>query len=683
MPPTLPWSLDHVRLPAGLSVSSRPIDEVDTGGAVVWSMGVDGASGIRVLADAATGMFAHPAIGIPIEVDVFGDAPGVGVGGCAFTQFGLPVWSGPGLEMDFEPASNLRSPAAMQPVWIRAAEHDWWLLAPRARWHDQIITIVEGPEGRRLRWGPHGDLREVPEGWAIELEIRRGPSLRRLLRSWGDGVRRRAGTLEVDRRADVATSHLSYWTDNGAAYWYRNEPGRDLAQTVVDVVADLRERRVPIRAVELDSWFYDHEIARAVRPDDYPDEVPPTPMLRWDARADTVPDGMPAFADALGRPPLILHSRHLSPEADGADATWWFDRCAMPSDPDWFRGWFERARAWGASTIEQDWMLLYWFGVRQLREGSGRAAHWLDTLDRLAAEHDLHLWFCMATPSDLIHAATLRRVSAVRTSDDYRFAEDPASLWRWFLTVNLLADGLGLPPFKDCFFSSGVDDLADPGPTDGDPHHELESVLSALSAGPVGIGDRVGRTDAAIVARCCRADGAIIGPDRPVAILGRSMDPTVAITWAATTTGPQVHLLAIQTGPVDDGAPDAACWTDSIDLGALFAELGLSGPAGTWLGYDMRAGTADVLGPSVEVSLGPRAWRHLLLVPVVDGVARIGDVDRHVPLGHRRYDHADGPTLIGAPGERVDETWWTIGDGLRVTTHVVDADGLARPVSAG
>ena len=51
------------------------------------------------------------------------------------------------------------------------------------------------------------------------------------------------------------------------------------------------------------------------------------------------------------------------------------------------------------------------------------------------------MW-CMATPGDFIATVELDRVVAVRTSDDYRFAEDPALLWHWYLCVNRMAGAL-------------------------------------------------------------------------------------------------------------------------------------------------------------------------------------------------------------------------------------------------
>ena len=140
----------------------------------------------------------------------------------------------------------------------------------------------------------------------------------------------------------------------------------------------------------------------------------------------------------------------------------------------------------------------------------------------------------MATPADIVLAATLEHVVAVRTSDDYRFAADPALLWTWYLTVNRLAGALGLAAFKDCFFSRRPPARADA--IDGDEHAELEALLACMSAGPVGIGDRIGRTDREVVLRTCDDDGRIRHVDRPLGA-GRLVPVRRAGAWRTPRLG--------------------------------------------------------------------------------------------------------------------------------------------------
>ena len=580
----------------------------------------------RDLAGLSNGWFTQPVASIEIDpATVPSDAEFLGF---AFTQFALPVIAGPALDFDFNPAPNLHSPPAIIPLLVRSAD-GCTLFAPTVSPHEQIITIVDGV----LRWGWHGDLDEVPAGFTAELAVYRGATATELLTQWGGELQAAAGVNRRPADANALTSHLSYWTDNGAAYWYRTEPGTTIAASVADAVAALRADDVPIRAVELDSWFYQHETSRPIDEIGYPTDVPPSGCWVWKPRPDAFPTGdgasdpLTALADELGRPPLVLHARHLAPNGPDVDPdTWWVDDlAAQPHDPAWFRGWFDDAAWAGATCIEQDWMLMYWFGVRALRSAPGRAMAWQRALDEHGRATGVDLLWCMATPADLIAAVELERVIAVRTSDDYRFADDPAMLWTWFLTVNRLVGPLGLRAFKDCFFSNpAVDPDADA--IDGDVHAELEALLSAMSAGPVGIGDRIGRTDRDIVMRTCDADGRLRLVDHPIGLIDDCLFGAPArgerLAWATTSVtidGQRwTYVVAINT------ATERRTIADRLDL----SDIGLDRPHGV---YDWRRGTSTET-PTIEVELGPRDWALFVCCPIVDGAFHVGDRTKYVTI---------------------------------------------------
>ncbi len=600
---------------------------------------VDDGSRLRIVAERdlaglATMWFSQSAAWV--EIDPATVPNDVEYLGFAFTQFALPVVAGSELDFAFRPAENLRAPAAMLPLLIRSAD-GCVLLAPVSNPHEQVITIVDG----RLRWGWHGDLDEVPAGYASELGIYRGPTAESVLDEWGSGLRAAAGIERRPASANALTSHLSYWTDNGAAYWYRTEAGRTIADSLVDVVTSLHDHDVPVRAVELDSWFYRHETSRPIAEIGYPHDVPPTGAWEWKPRDDAFPaadfeadgrDAIERFADRLDRPPLVLHARHISPDAPDVDpATWWVDLLAAhPQDPAYFRQWFDDAVRWGATCIEQDWMLIYWFGVRALRSTPGRAAAWQRALNQHGRDTDVDLLWCMATPADLIAAVELDRVIAVRTSDDYRFADDPAMLWTWFLTVNRLTNALGLRAFKDCFFSN-PDMTEGSDPIDGDRHAELEALLSAFSGGPVGIGDRIGRTDREIVMRTCDDDGALRHTDRAIGLIDDCLFGAPAtgdrLAWATTSSTVMsasggertwTYVVAINT------ATERRTITDRLQL----KEIGLDTPHQL---YDWRAGST-VDGSIIELELAPRDWALFVCCPIVDGRFDLGDTSKYVTV---------------------------------------------------
>jgi hypothetical protein len=255
----------------------------------------------------------------------------------------------------------------------------------------------------------------------------------------------------------------------------------------------------------------------------------------------------------------------------------------------------------------------------------------------------------MASPADFCQTTTLRNVTSIRTSGDHGYIATPGILWAWFLYGNVLARALGLLPYKDVFHAT-----TDPG-----AHGEVEALLSALSAGPVGIGDRVGVADPGLVRRTCRADGLLVKPDQPVAALDRCLDRVVVFSRrllvGATSTTHQAGTwhYVVTANVAEDGEPVA----DRISL----EELGVTGPALVW---DWRRRTAAVVeaGAAWEVELGPHEWDYRVVAPLLDGGrAVVGDADLFVTAGDRRLAEVapDGTVLVtGAPGEEVSVVVW-------------------------
>jgi hypothetical protein len=555
-------------------------------------------------------------------------------------------------------------PPVVWPLWLRAPDGGTLLLAPLDGFHEQVVGVPAERGGTGgLRCGWHGDLDEVPAGFATELAIWAGPGPRACLEAWGTELRRRAGTVRPGRYADELARRPSYWTDNGAAYWYRTEGGRSVRETLTTAVDDLRTRDVPFGTVQLDSWWYPHEVLRPFDTDEW--EVPPTGLVRWEAREDILPEGIDDLADALGRPPLAAHIRHLSsssPYVQEVDCWVDGDR-AHPTGPELYERWLDSAVGWGIETFEHDWLVEAFLGVRQLRAVPGRARAWQEGLDRAAGERGITLQWCMASPADFCQTTTLRNVTSIRTSGDHGYIATPGILWAWFLYGNVLARALGLLPYKDVFHAT-----TDPG-----AHGEVEALLSALSAGPVGIGDRVGVADPALVRRTCRADGLLVKPDLPVAALDRCLDRVVVFSRrllvgsTTTTHGAGTWHYVVAANVRDDG--------DAVTERITLAELGVEAPAVVW---DWRRRTAEAVEAvgGWDVELGPHEWDYRVVAPVLaGGAAVIGDPDVFVTAGDLRLADVgpDGTVVVaGAPGEVVRLVAWDGGGVVEREVNVPD-----------
>lgn len=555
-----------------------------------------------------------------------------------WTEFALPLFGdAQGGGFLFAP----HRPPAVQPFMLIAPDGRTLMLAPLDYFHEQIVAVPHDRDALAdgLRCGWHGDLDEVPAGFTTALGVWAAPTPRAALAEWIGCLRRRHAAERPSRYADAGLARLSYWTDNGAHYYYRTAEGADYLSTLERAVADCEGRGIPIGMVQIDSWFYPHEHLRPVSAEGAP-IVPPSGMMRWEPREDLFPHGFAELQRRMAGRPLAFHSRHFSArspyfapsEAPAAEpssgvAAWRDGDYAHPRDAALFDRLLGSAATWGAITYEQDWMVESFLGVRGLRAAPGRARAWQEALDRAAAAHGLTLQWCMSTPADFLQTLTLRRLTSIRTSGDYRYLFDNGLNWVWFLHTNALARALGLNAFKDVFISEPA----------AEPYAEIEALLAALSTGPVGIGDRIGGSDRSLVMRTCREDGILVKPDAPLAAID---DCFRQHSYLAE------RLLIGETHSVHAGGR----WTYVVALHASrrrekiaqrieLAQLGFERPAGAVLAYDWRRGTWSRLAADGgwDVELAWQDWDYRILCPLLAGGRTLfGDIGKYATLGDRR-----------------------------------------------
>ena len=605
----------------------------------------------RDLQGIASGNFAQPtnywsfataeraADGVPADATGFG---------FQYCEFAMPTITDASLQGWFLFPAR---PSLVLPMMLIAPDGRTMLIAPLNSFHEQVMAVEDG-----LRCGWHGDLNEAPAGFTTELAIWGADSPRAALDEWGADIRAQNGSVvRPGRYADDVNRRPSYWTDNGAAYWYKTEPGYDVPSTIVATIDDLRARNVPFSTVQLDSWWYPHETLRPFDTAEW--MVPPSGLMQWDARDDVLPDGVAALRARLGNPTLTTHCRHLaaaSPYVSEFDC--WVDgERAHPKSSDLYERWMDQAVGWGVETFEHDWLIECFLGVRGLRQAPGRAREWQEGVDAAADERGMTLQWCMPTAADLCQTVTLSRVTSVRTSGDHGYLVSAGYLWAWFLYVNALADALGLRPYKDVFHAD---------PSDPDAHCDVESLLAALSTGPVGIGDRLGKTDPSIVRRTCRADGMLVKPHSPVAAIDKCFTRWATrrrtlTTGTAVTEHADGDWIYVATLNCTDTAAEGR-----VDL----ADLGFVAPTDRVAVWNWRTQTLEILDPDGgwDLSLDALGWDYRVVAPIVDGVAVIGDPSLYATAGDMRIGAVEGGrvTVLGA-GETVDLVTWSETDGVR------------------
>ena len=541
-------------------------------------------------------------------------------------------------------------PPVASPFLMLAADGRTLLLGPLDHFHEQIVAPPRDAEAIAggLRCGWHGDLDEAPRGFTTELALWAAPTPRAALDQWTALLRERAGTVRPSRYADAGLARLSYWTDNGATYYYRTAPGLDYTTTLERAVADCEARGLPITLVQIDSWFYPQELPRPVSDEGAP-IVPPSGMMRWEPREDLFPEGFAGLRERLGHRPLAFHSRHFASASPyfARHQAWVDGAYAHPTGPELVDHLLRSAADWGAITYEQDWLVESYFGVRGLRGAPGRARSWQESLDDAADAHGLTLQWCMATPADFLQSVTLRHLTSIRTSGDYRYLFDNGLNWVWFFHVNAFARALGLNAFKDVFLSDRA----------AEPYAEVEALLAALSTGPVGIGDAIGAADRALVLRTCREDGVLVKPDAPLAAIDRCflrhghLTPALLVgeTYSRHGEHQWVYVATLH----------ASARREALSERVALADLGDVRPRGPVIAYDWRRRSFERLAAdgAWSVTLDFQDWDYRVLCPLLPGErALFGDVARYATMGDRRINRVEASVeslafdVTGMPG---------------------------------
>ncbi|MBI5527779.1 MAG: hypothetical protein HY897_15720 [Deltaproteobacteria bacterium] len=588
--------------------------------------------------------------------------------GIATGDFNTPSLSYPALAVDpklkhaltFEMSPFLppllKSKATSGPLVLYSDDMDVLVFSPLDHFFESLVWL----ENDEIRHGVEGDMDELPAGFTHRFVVVKGKGIRATLDRFGDVLRADRGRARADRYADRGLSHIGYWTDNGAYYYYKTKEGMNYEDTLLAVESDADARGIPYGYFQLDSWWYFKEGTGGVLGG----------LVRWEPIPQMFPEGLAAFRDRLGLP-LVAHNRWFAKENDyrgrypfteGKDMS-------LPLDRGPYDEFMQNAAAWGIFTYEQDWLMNQFQGVPHLREGAGNAARWMRDLNDAAAAQGLTIQLCMPGAAHLLSAVDLPVVTTSRTSMDYHRDVCKECFWPQFHTVNLLAWAAGVLPFKDNFQSA-------------EDHAEAEALVSALSAGMVGLGDKVGDADAALISRTCRQDGLILKPERPAYPLDAMFLPhkrpyTVA-THSTSPAGTWTYLAAFHLA---SGHPERTIEDENyalfaysgLPLGEMFvhpkkvsdwdvdlpADLGIADKA---VLYDWRTGEAEVVEGRFEIPKIEHLYDHayFVLAPIFEnGLALLGETQKFITMADKRFvsvvPEADSVrvTLSGVPGETV------------------------------
>jgi len=507
------------------------------------------------------------------------------------------------------------------------------VLSPAANY---MIASMRGDGKTEIASGLNEGVAALPADFTHRTLMALGVGVNATWESWGRALTGLQGTQRPGNDADIGLRYLGYWTDHGGEYYYDYDRKLGYAGTLGALVRRYREEGIPIRYLQLDSWWYyktyTDPAGKTGKPEN--DRLPLEEwnryggLIRYEAHPSLFPEGLAAFQRRVGLP-LIAHNRWIDPASPYHQRYRISGFAAL--DPLWWReiiGYLSSAQV---VTYEQDWLNVIYEHSPELATSLQAGDAFTDGMARAAQEKGLSLQYSMALPRHFLQGARYGNLTTIRVSGD-RFRREK---WDTFLYTSRLASALGIWPWCDVFMSRETDNL----------------LLATLSAGMVGIGDRSGAEDRKNLLHAVRLDGVIIKPDTPLL--------PIDSMYTAGSRRPMIAAAHTDHGALRTG------YVFSYGRGLKVANVAFT-PAQVGVPrevyvYDARQRTARRLAASdaFTFALAANGTAYFVVAPVARaGIALLGDEGKFVPDGRKRIaalgDEPDRltATVIFAPLEQ-------------------------------
>lgn len=365
--------------------------------------------------------------------------------------------------------------------------------------------MVSGPAfanslNQVLGFGFLGLVAEIPAGWKHQTVMVAGQGINNTMYAWGNLLLQIGNKQRTAIDADFQTNYLSYWTDNGAYYYYNTEPNKTYEQTMLDVKSYWAQLNLPVRSFQFDSWWYFKLPNKGA-------------VTLWEPMPDYFPDLMTPW---LGLP-LALHNRYFAPVNNYTEMGYQFitepgAELALPIDESMFTYIMTKAKKWGMTMYEQDWLITVYQGLHITQNNVTAAKTWLHAFGNAAQGLGLTIQYCMPLINHMLESTSIQAVTNARASGDYHPGTD-----QWAIGLSsLFYYSIGIQPSKDDFWTTEYQPGSPYGDKPTEPNWQLQAIITTLSTGPVGPSDMLNGTNASLVMQTCRAgDGLLLRPDKP------------------------------------------------------------------------------------------------------------------------------------------------------------------------
>ncbi|HEX5555798.1 MAG TPA: hypothetical protein VFX43_21320, partial [Chitinophagaceae bacterium] len=360
-------------------------------------------------------------------------------------------------------------------------------------------------------------------------------------------------------------------------------------------------------------------------------------LLAYRADKQVFPDGLTHFGQSVGIP-LIVHNRWIDPRSPYHQKYKITGFAAI--DPAFWNHIDSSIAAAGVIDYEQDWLNVIYNHTPKMASDLSVGNAFTDDMAQAAKSHGLDMQYCMAMPRYFMQGLKYPNLTTIRTSDD-RF--EPRK-WRHFIYTSQLAYTMGIWPWSDVFMS-----------------HEMSNlIVSVLSSGPVGTGDKLGNEVKANIMKATRPDGILVKPDAPLLPMDSDYiheanhihQPMLAFTYTQQNN--------VRTDYVFAFTPEKAT-QDQYSFTPSGTDLGMQGPVVIYnpLTGDLKEVNADstftntlangAVTETMEKTGNTRGdqyrYAYYMIAPVTPiGIAFLGDEGKITATGRQRIPELSSTT---------------------------------------
>jgi len=526
---------------------------------------------------------------------------------------------------DFSPTTDVhqRGEKPFAPLIAYDRQERTLVMAPLDHLLISPLRLLPTPSGVGVARGLHGGVDAIPAGTTTHTSLVFGQGVVATMQKWGDLLLRLSGKRRGQGRDSLLVRSLGFWNCYGSYYAELFRPVG--ATTLRALSAYFREAGVPVRYIGLDLWYDYGQVGFA---------------RRYEPDAAKYPQGLKVVCEETGLP-FLLHMSAFD-LANGYLDSYQFvadEGSSYPVDPRFYRDLAREFKAWGAMGIWPDFLRTQLQHCHSLRCHMGNADGWFDSLVQSMAQEGLEVMLCMPTIGHYLASTRYANVIAVRTSTDYvnhqrgqvemlrhleefqRALNSPQRNLRQNLLLSFLAGVLGLAPSYDVFITNQhhPEGFAE-------PDAPRQALARALSAGIVGIGDKLDQVDRGIVGRLAFPDGTLSQPDHPPYPVGTTLQSDATAFYTTTSiSGYRWTYVALFNLAEDKREYH-------LDLGPF-----LRGTESVV--YDYMAGeqvAESQLMPGLTGELQSGAYRYWVIAPQASGLYLLGFLDKYVTMAGRQ-----------------------------------------------